>query len=400
MRSAVLAVLLLAPQESIEERRDRIAGRLEEIRGLKFKEKLRVREGTRKEAALLSLEGLKDVYGADLNMAEAFLKALGFIPQSMKLPIAVTASAGIGVDSFYTAGELVLVDTKTPDDLLLYRMTFGLTDQHHPEAGLRKRAAPTFDARMALAALRAGDANVCKVLLWYSKKLGEKVSDDWLESLIRGAEKWEREDSRFRSAVMPRLLVRSGDFGYRRGGIFVETLRLKGGMDLVNKAYEKPPASTEHILHPEKYLAGEAPVSIDLSPLEEHLRGLGYGPTYRTTLGELGSAVLLETHLKNVDSGPASSGWGGDTIELFEGNGMWFIVWATEWDTEKDAAEFQEAANRISQLLLPSERNRTNVVVRRKTATAWLYNYPTPLQDGLLDALWRAKKDGKASYGE
>lgn len=397
MRVLPLLLLLLVPQESLEQRRDRIGERLETIRGLKFKSALPIRESSRKEYAQVALDQTTRVYGGNLDTAEGFLKAMGLIPISMKLSTAVTANAAIGVQIYYADGQVRLIDLGTADDLLLNKMTPGLIDQNFPDA---KPAAETFDAEMAFAALRSGDADISKNLMWHSKKLDEAISDDFLPKLTEATEKWEREDSKFKSAVVPRLFVRSGDFGWRRGAIFVETLRQKGGMELVNKAYAKPPASTEHILHPQKYLDGEAPVALDLTPFDECATKLGYGRSYRTTLGEFGVAVFFETQLKTLNASATGDGWAGDTIALYEGNGIWFIVWATEWDTERDAEEFQTQMLKVSQKLLPGEKDLTSVVVRRNRSTIWLHHYKMAHQNDLLDALWNTRRDGKAGYGE
>lgn len=397
MRVVPLLALLLFPQESIEQRRDRIAPRVEEIRGLKFKTPIGAREATRKDYARVALENAKLVYGGDLDTAERFLKAMGLIPGAMKLSTAITANAAIGVPIYYAEGQVHLIDPSTGDDLVLNKMTIGLVEQNFPDA---KAAEDTFDAQMAFAALRSGDADIAKNLMWRSKKTDDDLGDAFLANLIQGTEKWEREDSKFKSAVVPRLFVRSGDFGWRRGAVFVETVRRKGGMDGVNKAYAKPPASTEQILHPEKYLDGEAPVALDLAPLDACLKDRAYGRTYRTTLGEFGVAVFLESQLKSLNVSPAPEGWSGDTIALYEGNGIWFIVWVTEWDTEKDAEEYQTLMLRVSQQLMPGGKDLTNVVVRSKRGVVWLYHYPIAHQDAILEAVWKTKRDGKPGYGE
>jgi len=376
-----------------------MAVRLQEIRGLRFETPLKIREGSRKEVARTALENTRSLYGEDLDVADKFLKACGFIPSSMKLSVAVTAYAAVGVKIYYASGEVVLIDPSTPDDLLLNKMALGLLDQHYPEFGVRKPLLGNFDAQMALSALRSGDADIAKNLLWASKTLDEKISDDFLAELARSTETWEKEESKGKSMILPRLFVRSGDFSYRRGAVFVETLRQKGGMDLVNKAYARIPASTEQILHPEKYLAAEAPVSIDLESIETFSGDQGYDLLYRTTLGEFGATVFLEQHLKTTDAGDPTSGWAGDTIEVFEGHGRSMLVWATRWDTEKDAEEFQTELFKVSLRLLPNEKDRTNLVVRRGKSTAWLAYYSTDLQDGLLDALWKCRVDGKEPYG-
>ena len=72
-----------------------------------------------------------------------------------------------------------------------------------------------------------------------------------------------------RRLVAPRFLVRSSDFMWRRGGIFMETMRQQGGSGRLRYIYKHPPESTEQILHPEKYIAGETPSKLDVWPLED-----------------------------------------------------------------------------------------------------------------------------------
>ena len=52
---------------------------------------------------------------------------------------------------------------------------------------------------------------------------------------------------------MPPILRESLLFPYTGGPSFVQRLQAQGGWDAVNAAFAKPPASTEQILHPEKY---------------------------------------------------------------------------------------------------------------------------------------------------
>src|SRR5690606_19445620 len=49
---------------------------------------------------------------------------------------------------------------------------------------------------------------------------------------------------------------------YVDGQNFVEALIAEGGYELLNEAYANPPVSTEHILHPDRYLAGDMPIEV------------------------------------------------------------------------------------------------------------------------------------------
>jgi hypothetical protein len=71
-------------------------------------------------------------------------------------------------------------------------------------------------------------------------------------------------------------------FPYRDGLAFVVDLYRAGGFALVDQAYARPPQTTEHILHPEKYLADERPRAI--AELEAPA---GWKVEGKHTLGEL-----------------------------------------------------------------------------------------------------------------
>src|SRR5262249_54295884 len=238
---AVLMLALLTVQD-YGKRRDELAAKLESLRGLKFKTPLVLREGTRKEYAAYVLENAKKIYGADLAAAEKGLKALGLISPKLRLDVAITAQAGLGAKVFCSGGEVVLLDPKAGDEWILNKMDLGLVDQHFSPP-----AAATFDAQMAWAALRMGDAEVVKHLLYTSGK----ITGETLKKVADEAAAWEKGDSKLASAVVPRLFVRTGDFAWRRGAVFALTQYTLGKLD---QAYARPPASTEQVLHPEKYL--------------------------------------------------------------------------------------------------------------------------------------------------
>ncbi len=383
------------PAADLEKKRDLLAARLEGLRGLKFKTPVKAREGSRREYAQFVLENARRLYGSDLAAAEKGLKALGLIPSRLRLDIAITAQSGFAPKAFTTNGELVLIDPQATDDWWLIKMDLALVDQHFAPA-----VAPTYDAQLAFAALRMGDAEVVKQLVFNPGKL----PPDLAKKLAGDAAAWEKSDSKLASAIVPRLFVRTGDFSWRRGAAFAMELYEQGGRERLDRAWAGPPASTEQVLHPEKYARGEAPVEIDPAPADEFLAGKGYKRLYRTVLGELGTALVLETHFSKDDLSAASEGWGGDTFAAYEKEGAPVLVlWATEWDTEPDAVEFQSQALRLSLKVMPPEPNLMAPVLRKKSSVAFGVNVPKELQDDLLKAVWKSKRRKGAStdtYGE
>jgi hypothetical protein len=102
----------------------------------------------------------------------------------------------------------------------------------------------------------------------------------------------------------------------------------------MREAWAKPPESTEQVLHPEKYFAGESPRRVRPSvPAPPGSRLVSEG-----VLGEL----LLRT-LVEEGGGPATEGWAGDSWRLWDVRGRTALAWRSEWETPRDAAEFHAA---------------------------------------------------------
>jgi len=384
--AAVLALVLLLPQD-YGPRRDELAARLETLRGLKFKSPVTLREGTRREYGAYVLENARRVYGADLSAAEKGLKALGLIPPKLRLEIAITAQAGFGVKVFASGGEILLLDPKAGDEWILNKMDLALVDQHFPAP-----AAASFDAQLAWAALRMGDAEVVKHLIWTSGK----ITDETVKKVADEAAAWEKGDSKLASAVAPRIFVRGADFPWRRGAVFALTQHAAGKLDA---AYRRPPVSTEQVLHPEKYAADEKPIAIDPAAVDEFLAPKGYAPIYKTTLGELGVALVLETHFPREDLAAASEGWGGDTFAVYEKDGAApLVVWITEWDSAEDAVEFQAQAFRLMKRVLPPDSELAAPAQRQKSGVVFGVNVPKDLQDDLVAAAWKCKRTPARTY--
>src|ERR671927_428681 len=87
-------------------------------------------------------------------------------------------------------------------------------------------------------------------------------------------------------ALFPPLLTETFIFRYRDGLRFVEAMRRERPAVQLDDVFRRPPRSSEQVLHPEKYLAGEAPREISLD-----VRGLtdeGWRIVAATPLGEIG----------------------------------------------------------------------------------------------------------------
>jgi hypothetical protein len=140
---------------------------------------------------------------------------------------------------------------------------------------------------------------------------------------------------------IPDWMVRQLTFPYETGAGFVSQLFARGGWDLVDTAYRQPPASTEQVIHIDKYLGREAPVKVQDQPLAGEL-GSGWRNVESTTIGEAMIGIWLsQLGVGLADSTAAADGWGGDRLSVAEGpGGQWAMAWQITWDTAADADEF------------------------------------------------------------
>jgi hypothetical protein len=130
-------------------------------------------------------------------------------------------------------------------------------------------------------------------------------------------------------------------FPYIYGKIFVQDLYDRGGWKAVNDAYADPPASTEHILHPERYRAGDEPIPVSLVPLADTL-GSDWRLVFKDPIGELMLRVYLQDQLGADEAARAAKGWGGDLGVVYYNEDTYGLVMVLRsvWDTPAEAGEF------------------------------------------------------------
>jgi hypothetical protein len=166
------------------------------------------------------------------------------------------------------------------------------------------------------------------------------------------------------------------DFPYNQGLSFVEYLYDRGNWAEVNRAYANLPQSTEQILHPQKYIAGEAPVLVAAPPLADAL-GADWRLLKSNSLGEwytflfLGYASDIAAQLDEPTAERAAAGWGGDTYQVYYHDAADETVLAAHWvwDTTRDATEF-----RAAMLEYQNERFRGAKVTDRSDGGCWEVN--------------------------
>lgn len=136
------------------------------------------------------------------------------------------------------------------------------------------------------------------------------------------------------------------------GTAFVARVRARAPWSAVNDLWEHPPASTEQILHPDKYERRQPPDDVGARLPNRMGAGASTGEAvYSDTLGELGVRAFLQRAVGRYRAERAAAGWGGDRVRLIrgpesgDGVAAEFVVWATTWDSALDAQDFAEQAD-------------------------------------------------------
>lgn len=134
-------------------------------------------------------------------------------------------------------------------------------------------------------------------------------------------------------------------FPYTAGEYFVIYLFIQGNYswDLVNQAYYTLPVSSEQVMHPEKYLAGEVPIPITLPDLAPAL-GSSWREIDRDVWGEAGFLVWLIDEVDDQTAINGAAGWDGDTYTLWvDQTDRRLLTESSLWASNAEATEFSEA---------------------------------------------------------
>jgi hypothetical protein len=289
--------------------------------------------------------------GDELRALSRLAIAGGMLPEGTDLATLAASFAASSAGATYSPlHKRVLIlasqgkDTDARDEsLITHEYVHALQDQHFDLLKLLAARPYNFDRAEAAFAVVEGDAmNV--------QRRREQSEAVWSRRTLE--EIGRNEDARFGEyrkeigAFFPPLLTETFIFRYRDGTRFVETVRRKSGARGIDELFRRPPASSEQVLHPEKYFSHESPREATLD--ETQFAANGWTVAATTPLGELGVRGLLLKTLAPAEATRAAAGWGGDRAYLFErARSRPLFVWKTYWDKPAEATEFFRAYNAL-----------------------------------------------------
>ena len=314
---------------------EEVKGQVSAIRGLEWKASLPVRFLTKdqlsqrvREINAEEMAEHRDEMAAD----ESVLKLLQLIDKDVDYAKTLDSILAGGVLGFYDYEEKQLFVGAADGPLspavkatLAHELTHALTDQHFDFGNRRKvlEDEQRTEESFAFSALIEGDAELVTTM-WQERHLSPR---ERAEAAVGGS----ADSGAYARA--PRYLLESLFFPYQSGQLFARSRHRAGGFAEVDNAYRNPPTSTEHILHPETYAAGQT-----WSPpaLPDVAASTGCGNVDSGTLGEFDMVQLLSAEISRTDANNAAAGWNGDAFRAVRCGAALGLV--DRWQTDDAAA--------------------------------------------------------------
>jgi hypothetical protein len=289
---------------------------------------------------------------------QATVRMLGLLSADERLAPATTAGSDLAAaaydtasDRLYVVRDAVSANRALVEFVLAHELTHAVEDSNF---GLVEPHEPSDDR--ALAELALGEGTATAVMVDYAAGY---LSPSDLLAALGGIDQGTGD--------VPKFVVDQLEWTYLGGQQFVNALRgLAGGWKLVDYAIgHRPPASTEQVLHPGKYVHDERPMTVDIDP--RGLREAGWRPVAGGDVGELTTKQLLELGVDESSAERAAAGWGGDRYELWRRDvapsecagscrSDLVLVLRWRWDTSRDARQFAAVARRYLEDGLDAER--------------------------------------------
>ena len=303
---------------------------IERIAGLKFKRTPAVAERTHAQVRDYIVHKLdNDLPAAEFAGAEAAYKLFGLIPDSLDLRARLVALLNEQVAGYYDPDSATLfipaglVDSFTLRTTVAHELVHALQHQYANLDSLiqQKRAN---DRRTAAQAVLEGQATLVQILVMMPERTLATVPD--FQDSRSAVRKQQTTMKEFAGA--PMWLRETLVFPYLAGADFVKWFeRTHPGQEPYGAAM---PLSTEQILHPDRYEAGDRPVELRFTgPPAGRVR-------YEDDLGEFESGLLLSQLLADtVELGVAAdaAGWAGDRYEVLAApDSADALVWFSLWD--------------------------------------------------------------------
>jgi len=311
----------------------RIMSRVEQTVGLEYKATPGIEIRTKEQVRSYLLARLDSaVPPEELEGITQAYRLFRLIPDTLDLRALLISLYTEQVAGYYDpdSATLYVVEGADPLELklvLAHELVHALQDQHMDVDSLLSLQRQN-DRTMAAQAVLEGQATLASIAVIMPDQDVGTLPDFW--SQFRETVRQQQESMPVLGNA-PRLLKETLIFPYLAGADFVRWFLIEYPDWL--PFGERMPTSSEHILHPDRYRRGDAPVDLRFVSASDAV--------YEDGLGEFEISILL-SELVGTESvaSSAASGWGGDRYAVFRDADAYALVWWTVWDTDAAARRF------------------------------------------------------------
>lgn len=325
---------------------------LSEITGLRFTRHVPYATINKEQLRRYLEERIKEsIKPADMRAEELTLKMLGLIASDFDLRQNTIDLLTEQAAAFYDYNKrklFVLEGSEAGAEermALVHELAHALADQHFPLKKYIREGSQSDDASTARLAVMEGQASW--LMAAYLSKLGGGPADvpDGVLQLMTGTIEGSAGQYPVFSKAPP-YIRESLTFPYTDGMLFQNAVFKKLGRAAFAEVFDHPPASTQQIMHPDRYLAHAAPSIPDPPdpPGAHELRKLAEG-----SLGEFDYRVLLTQYTDKDQGETAATHLAGGSYALFEykRDKLPLLTFASTWDSEESAAKYIELYRRV-----------------------------------------------------
>lgn len=321
-----------SPPNALSAKLPELQAFIEEARGLKFKEPVKFTlladADFRKRLQALQEE---DRDPEEIAATKSVLVALGLLDKSVDLQATIDRLLGGAVAGFYDpeTDELVVRGSEATisvQSTMVHELVHALQDQHF-DIDRDELDDRDDEQGQAFSGLVEGDAS--------------HIEDQWLATRTPAERRQARaeENAQVRDLDdIPDVLLTLLSFPYVAGPELVDALRSNGGQRRLDQAFSAPPTTSEHLLHPDRFLRNEPGVKVSPPKADGEVVDEG-------VLGELGFLLMLAEEVDGRTAAAAAAGWGGDWYVAWNQGGQSCVRTEVVMDDANESRQMSEALN-------------------------------------------------------
>ena len=302
---------------------DEVMAKMSKILGLPQLEPLKKSLRSREEIRAYVVQQMKEDKEPDKRYAdERFMEKMGLVPKDFPFDDFLVDLLTEQIAGLYDpkAKEFYVANWMKPGEqeiVMAHELTHALQDQHYHLDPWRDAAKPNDDAEAARDAVLEGSATAAMIdygLRQQGTNLDAVAGTSMKLSTLLG----EMDSSSPQLMKAPPFLRDSLVFPYGAGADFcMAVYRARGGWSGFDAVFQKPPVSTQQILHPGLYFRGVTPLAVMLPDLTKNLPS-GWKALDSNIMGEFGLQEVLKQFLPEDRAANLAPMWAGDRYTIYE----------------------------------------------------------------------------------